>query len=98
MIQLNPSELKSVKAILGRSIPEYEVRAFGSRVHGENLKPHSDLDLVIMNETSLAQGRYAALQEAFSDSDLPMKVDIVEWASISPEFRSLILRHSEPLE
>lgn len=96
MIGLEPSHLANIKTILRQYVPEHEVRAFGSRVHGENLKPHSDLDLVIMNEEPLKAARYALLQEAFSESDLPIKIDLVEWASISKDFRELISRHFEP--
>ena len=97
VVKLKSGELETVKAILSQFVPEYEIRAFGSRVHGENLKPHSDLDLVIMNATPLEPRRYAELQEAFSESDIPFKVDIVEWASISKEFQERINRHFETL-
>ena len=96
MVELKPAEMETVRAILARHLPEYEIRAFGSRVHGENLKPHSDLDLVIMNETPLPSKRYATLKDAFSESDLPLKVDVVEWASVSEGFRALIERSSQP--
>lgn len=41
-------ELVTVLQILRRHVPGREVRAFGSRTHGRNLKPTSDLDLVVM--------------------------------------------------
>ena len=34
----------------------------------------------------------AALAEQFSESDLPWKVDIVDWASTSDVFREVIMR------
>lgn len=40
------------------------------------LKPHSDLDLAIVGEP-LALDKMFLLRDAFSKSDLPMRVDIV---------------------
>ena len=55
-----------------------------------NHKPHSDLDLCIIAETPLTFMQMAALKEDFSESNLPMRVDIVEWSSITPEFQQII--------
>jgi type I restriction enzyme S subunit len=40
----------------------------------------------------------ADLSEAFSESDLPWKVDIVDWASIGEAFRSHIETHKVALQ
>lgn len=89
MIHLELRQLESVRRILQHCVPEFEVWAFGSRVHGRNLKPFSDLDLAIIAGQPLSPARYAALEEAFSESDLPFKVDIVDWAATSENFRTL---------
>ncbi|MCF6180110.1 MAG: nucleotidyltransferase domain-containing protein [Geopsychrobacter sp.] len=89
-ISLEPQELKQVRTLLKTHLPNLEVRAFGSRVHGENLKPFSDLDLVIMNEKPQDPLCIAELREAFSESNLPFRVDILEWATISLNFRKRI--------
>lgn len=49
---------------------EEEVRAFGSCATGQ-LKPYSDLDLVIMTDQPLTLGQLTELTDAFADSDLP---------------------------
>lgn len=90
MVELKREYLEAVKKILSEYVGEYEVRAFGSRVHKENLKPFSDLDLVVMTEQPLDAPRLGKLQDAFSASDLPFKVDLVDWSSISEDFRRLI--------
>lgn len=90
MIQLETKYLNEVCRILKNFVPEYEVWAFGSRVHQRGLKPFSDLDLVIMTDTPLEQTRYGSLQETFSDSDLPIRVDIVDWTSLSDSFKQII--------
>ena len=97
MIDLRPDHLAIVKRILAQHVPEHEVRAFGSRVTGTT-KPHSDLDLAVMTETALDALRLANLQEAFSESDLPFRVDVLDWAAISDNFRCIIARSYEVLQ
>jgi uncharacterized protein len=82
--------LDIVKAILHQQIPQYEVWAFGSRVHGQHLKKFSDLDLVIINDKSLSLDEIIDLKTAFDESDLPFRVDIVEWARLDENFKKII--------
>ena len=88
-LQLSDSEWQQVNAILQRYLPQYEVWAFGSRVKG-NAKPYSDLDLAIVSDTPLPLALLAEVAEAFSESDLPWKVDLVDWATTSERFRQVI--------
>lgn len=78
--------------ILHRHIPQYEVWAFGSRVSNKP-KPYSDLDLAIITEQPMSIGLSAALEDAFLQSDLPFKVDLVDWSTTSSDFRSIIEQH-----
>jgi predicted nucleotidyltransferase len=87
---LQPSELLTVRNILIHHVPEFEVWAFGSRVHGRHLKPHSDLDLAIKTTNPLSLNRFLDLKAAFSESDLPYRVDLIDWASTEPGFRTLV--------
>lgn len=89
-LDILPEHLAIVRQILQRHIPDYEVRAFGSRVKG-NAKPYSDLDLVVMTaDRPLTLAEHADLADAFSESDLPWKVDVVDWSLISDEFKRII--------
>ncbi len=88
-IEIHPKDLATVLAILEAHVPGVEVRAFGSRVGG-NARRTSDLDLVLMTERPLPPGRMADLREAFSESDLPFKVDLVDWAATKDRFRKII--------
>ncbi len=90
-IDIKPIELDIVRTILARHVPEREVRAFGSRVSGP-AKKFSDLDLAVMGETSISSSILADLEEAFRESDLPFKVDVVEWATTKENFRRIIER------
>lgn len=88
-LDITEDELAIVKSILQQFAPNYPVWAFGSRVKGTARK-YSDLDLVIMTEKPLDFLERDNLKEAFSESDLVWKVDIVDWATTSEAFRNII--------
>jgi predicted nucleotidyltransferase len=96
-LNLTPPELAEVRAILATHVPGLTVWAFGSRVTGRR-KQHSDLDLVLITDAPLPLGKLALLEDAFAESDLPFRVDVVDWARTTPEFREIILRAYEPIE
>ena len=80
-----------VRDILYKHVPEYEVWAFGSRAKGD-AKQYSDLDLAVITRAPLSLSVSAALADDFSESDLPFKVDVVDWATTSESFRKIIER------
>lgn len=90
-IDIRPEHWAIARAILRRHVPQYEVWAFGSRATGK-AKPFSDLDLAILTPAPLPLDVSAALAEDFSESDLPWKVDLVDWARTSEAFRRIIAR------
>lgn len=79
----------TVQRILQTHVPQHEVWAFGSRVHGA-VKPYSDLDLAIITQHPLPLSVLGSLQDAFAESDLPWRVDVVDWACTSESFRRII--------
>jgi type I restriction enzyme S subunit len=86
-------EWKIVRAILLRHVPGREAWAFGSRAgakSGGRVKKFSDLDLAVRGEQPIPLSTLAALAEEFTESDLPYKVDIVDWATTSARFRAII--------
>jgi len=98
MIRLEPRHLAVVEEVLATHLPDREVWAFGSRVHGRGLKPFSDLDLVVLGDTPLDLGRRAEVHDAFSRSDLPFRVDLVDWATADAAFRQVIEDDYEVLQ
>lgn len=94
-MHIDNNDLALVKTILQNHIPEYKVWAFGSRVHGRHLKPFSDFDLVVVTDKPLDLDRYCELKEAFSESLLPFRVDVVDWACAALRFREIILKSYE---
>ncbi len=97
MIDLAPEQLASVVRLLGAQVPDCEVRAFGSRVSGR-AKPYSDLDLALLGQGRLPLERIAALREAFAESELPIRVDLVDWQALSENFRAIIAANCEVIQ
>lgn len=91
LLDIRPDHLKIVQNILQAFIPEREVWAFGSRAKG-TAKRYSDLDLCVVGETPLSFQTLGLMEEAFDLSDLPYKVDVVDWATTSESFRKIIER------
>ena len=89
-LDIAPEYMAIVQAVLKKNVPQRIVWAFGSRVKG-TAKPYSDLDLAVVGDTPLSWMELAGLADDFSNSDLPWKVDIVDWANTSEEFRKVIL-------
>ncbi len=90
-IDIGPEQWAIVHEILRRHVPEYAVWAFGSRARW-TAKPYSDLDLAVITDKPLALAKSAALADDFSESDLPWKVDVVDWATTGESFRKIIER------
>jgi predicted nucleotidyltransferase len=97
MIDLTPAHLALVKHILAAHLPALEVRAFGSRVTGQ-ARHYSDLDLVIMSREKIDRAALYRLEEAFVASDLPFRVDVLDWQRLSESFRQVIERKYEALQ
>jgi predicted nucleotidyltransferase len=92
-LNLKPDHLRLLLDILQRHAPEAEVWAYGSRVNGGG-HDGSDLDLVLRNPSSLdqPQKQLSALRAALSESNLPILVDVLDWARLPEDFRREIER------
>lgn len=95
-IDARPEDLDAVREILRRHVPTRRVVVFGSRATGRS-KRFSDLDLAILGEVPVPSSLLAALADEFDESTLPFKVDVVDWATISPSFREIIARDAVTL-
>ena len=84
-IAIEPHQWEELRSILSAHLPNRRVWAFGSRATGRRVKRFSDLDLLIEAD-SLSFGELALLDEALDESRLPFKVDIVQSATLMPEF------------
>lgn len=97
MLNLEPKHLNEVKQILQQHLPNATIWAFGSRVVG-NARKYSDLDLAILNHPALNLLQLANLKEAFSESNLPFRVDIVEWGQLDNNFQKIIKQQYEVVQ
>ena len=89
LIDVRPDDWAIVSDILRKHVPQYEVWAFGSRAKW-TAKEYSDLDLAVITDQPLSLSVSAALADDFSESDLPWKVDVVDWATTGESFRKII--------
>lgn len=89
MIDLRPDHLEIVRDLLRQHVPGCEVRAFGSRFKW-TAKQASDLDLAVVGTKRLPAKKILRLKEAFEESILPMRVDVLDWHAITPEFQRVI--------
>ena len=90
-ITMTSEELSIVQDILRRRVPHHAVWVFGSRAKGTTKKT-ADLDLAIISDNPLSLTELGKLHDEFDISDLPFKVDIVDWATASESFRQIIER------
>jgi len=97
-MHLEPINLGIVQDILKQYVSEYDVWAFGSRVHGRNLKKFSDLDLVIINNKPLEILQLFNIKEALSESNLPIMVDVLAWSDIDETFKHIIQKEYEIIQ
>ena len=93
-----PNHLETVCSILGEHLPGYEVWAFGSRANGSAVREFSDLDLAVMTEVPLDTLVLADLKEAFTESDLPFKVDVIDWATTSERFQAIVRKRYQVIQ
>lgn len=84
-MHIEPRHLKIVMDVL-KKYP-YTFYAFGSRVHGRP-KKFSDLDLCFFEDIS--DREYMRIESDFEDSDLPYKVDLINWNKCDEAFKKII--------
>ncbi len=84
-MHLEARHLKIVTNILAKY--PYAFYVFGSRANG-NPKQFSDLDLCFFDDIS--DNEYMHIEEDFENSDLPYKVDLVDWNKCDEVFKKII--------
>ena len=90
-IDLPADHRRLVLDILRAHLPQSaKAWVFGSRATGR-ARRYSDLDLAIDAGRRLTLDEIARLTEAFSGSDLPYRVDLVDWRDIDDRWRQTIM-------
>lgn len=96
MLSVSPEHLAVVRAVLCRFLPAGTCYAFGSRTRPSH-HPYSDLDVAVRAPEPLPLATLSALEEAFAESDLPFRVDVVDLNRAGADFVRLIERDFVPL-
>ena len=96
MIDLESRQRDLVLDLLAEKAPHCAVWAFGSRATGK-ARDYSDLDLALLGPEPLDRAALGRLQEAFAESELNIRVDVVDWRALSEQFRAAIAPHCIPL-
>jgi type I restriction enzyme S subunit len=91
LICVSDYEHKIIANIIKKHAHDCDVLAFGSR-YKWTVKDYSDLDLafVLPNGEKMGLKRIGQLEDAFMESELPYRVDVVDYNGVSDEFRSII--------
>ncbi|MBI4351726.1 MAG: nucleotidyltransferase domain-containing protein [Elusimicrobia bacterium] len=94
MLDVKEEDLAVIREILKKRVPGAVAIAFGSRVAGTAV-PQSDLDLALKADGRLDFAVLGNIKMDFEESVLPFRVDVLDWASLSPEFKKIIESHRE---
>lgn len=83
---------KKIKKIIYQFInpKEYTVFIFGSRATGKARK-YSDYDVGISGKNSIPSEVKILIEEALEESDLPYKVDVVDFSLLPTKFKKVAL-------
>ena len=88
-LDIGAGDLRIVRAILRRHVPGRRVVAYGSRARG-GARKFSDLDIAVVSDRPVDGRTMTRMSHAFTDSDLPMRVDVSEWRRFSDDFRRAV--------
>ena len=94
--QINLDEIKRILTQFTASNQKLDVFVFGSRARGD-YKKYSDLDLLLIAEPEITPSTTQAMIDAFDESDLPVKVDVVRYEDILESFKTNIQRDKKLL-
>jgi predicted nucleotidyltransferase len=89
MINVEKKHLALIKDVLSKYVSDCEVRIFGSRLT-DKAKSYSDLDLVVIGKEKIKRQTLIRLKEEFEASDLPFRIDLLDWHRISEAFHKII--------
>ena len=92
-LRLRRQYREQVEAVLNEHAPTIEVWAYGSRVNGRS-HDASDLDLVLRNANlePIPQASLSELIDAFEQSNIPILIEVHDWARLPPGFHQEIER------
>ncbi len=89
---------KEIKNIIFKFLDskDYEVFIFGSRASKE-AKKFSDYDIGIIGKEIIPSHKKAMIEEDLEESNIPYRVDIVDFSLVSPEFKCIALSNTKKI-
>ena len=91
---LSEEQFEELYSILRFLFPKARLSVFGSRATGQ-YRPTSDIDILVDAGEPVDMLLLGKARGFLSASNLPMRVDIVDWQRIDDDFRNVI---EQPLE
>ena len=88
-VAISPEHMRYLLDEIERYIPNATVWAFGSRIDGTH-RPASDLDLAVHCDKETARNDLPRLNEALIESDLPFKVQFLDYDRMPEHMRNNI--------
>lgn len=90
--------LVAIQKIIRRSLPDknFRIFLFGSRAGGF-ARHFSDFDIGIAGQTRVPTKQLNQIQSDLEDSDIPYKVEVVDFIDAEDSFKNLALKHTLPL-
>jgi len=95
-IALTPTQSRLVRRLIDGVLAGAKVAVFGSRATGR-ARPHSDLDLLLLDPPRLTWHQRADLRDAFESSELPFRVDVVELQGLAEGMAQRVHGEARPL-
>lgn len=89
VIGLSFREISKILKCIHLHIPRVKVFAFGSRVKG-NPRKYSDFDVALHAGHPVELSRLAKIKHCLSETDIPIHIDVVDYCSVSKDFKTLI--------
>ena len=93
---LREADRQEIRRLVAAIVPAAQVWVFGSRATG-HARPFSDLDLLIDSQPPLSWDQRAALTDAFEQSSIPFRIEVVETRALAPEFQTRVWSERIPL-
>lgn len=69
-----------------------QIFVFGSRATGKN-RPFSDIDIGIISSRSLDANTQLNIQDELDESDIPYRVDVVDFSKVDNKFKEIALQN-----
>ena len=91
---LDSSTLSFIKSTVRKHLPpDYKAFIFGSHIIGNNRK-WSDIDIGILGASKLPTMTFFDLEEELEESNLPYKVDLVDFTQVTDKFKHNAMKNT----